>query len=147
MNSLLNPEIIRSNFSITGYGSNFIEVNKKRWDHSCIVSTFAEPKLWKPTEISQIDQEDLRSVVELRPDVMILGTGNKQYFLPPDLRTFERIETNAIDKFLNEKSHNPADYLSIECMTTHAACRTFNILAAEGRMVVAVLLISNEKEL
>lgn len=59
----------------------------------------------------------------LDSDVILLGTGTTMAFLPADLR-----------KVLK------ADGLNIEYMDTAAACRTFNVLMAEGRRVVAALL-------
>lgn len=57
------------------------------------------------------------------PDVVLLGTGAGQIFLPLSLR-----------QALREKG------LVIEAMDTGAACRTYNVLMAEGRRVVAALL-------
>lgn len=56
-------------------------------------------------------------------DVFLLGTGAKMRFLPPELR-----------KALKEQG------LSIDAMDTGAACRTYNVLMAEGRRVAAFLL-------
>lgn len=56
-------------------------------------------------------------------DVVLLGTGGKGEFFPPKLR-----------QSLKEKG------LSIEVMDTGAACRTYNVLMAEGRRVAAALL-------
>ena len=52
------------------------------------------------------------------------------------------LECNKKDYSLAKKNKTPS--LNIECMTTAAACRTFNILASEGRKVVAAILISGE---
>ncbi len=52
----------------------------------------------------------------------MLGTGSRQLFLSPEqMRAF------------------PPRRFGIECMTTPAACRTFGVLAAEGRRVIAIL--------
>ena len=56
-------------------------------------------------------------------DVVLLGTGSSAKFFPPILK--ER---------LKEKG------LMIEAMDTGAACRTYNVLMAEGRRVAAALL-------
>jgi uncharacterized protein len=58
-----------------------------------------------------------------KPDVILLGTGSKMQFLPPDLK-----------KALKEKGLSP------EPMDSGAACRTYNVLMAEGRIVAAFLL-------
>ncbi len=56
-------------------------------------------------------------------DVILCGTGEKMEF--PDIAT---------RKVLKERS------LVVEFMDTGAACRTYNVLMAEGRRVAAVLL-------
>jgi len=56
-------------------------------------------------------------------DVVLLGTGAKMAFLPKDLQ-------QALQ----------AQGLIVDCMDTGAACRTFNVLVAEGRRVVAMML-------
>jgi uncharacterized protein len=55
--------------------------------------------------------------------VLLLGTGTKQVFPAPDVR---RAFADA--------------GVGLEAMTTGAACRTYNILLAEGRMVGAALI-------
>ncbi len=57
------------------------------------------------------------------PTLILLGTGATQQFAPPALRTALR-----------------AHALTIESMTSAAACRTYNVLLAEGRLVAAALL-------
>ena len=64
-----------------------------------------------------------RSIFDLQPEVILIGTGNTQIFLPPATQV-----------------HFFRRNFGFEVMTTDAACRTFNVLAAEGRQVVAALL-------
>ena len=56
-------------------------------------------------------------------DVLLLGTGNSMQFINPEFR--------------QEMS---AKGLPLDIMDTGAACRTYNVLMAEGRRVVAALL-------
>ena len=65
----------------------------------------------------------LLSIFEMKPEVVLLGTGAKQVFLPPQLMM----------QFYNKG-------IGIEVMTTDAACRTFNVLVSEGRNVLAALM-------
>lgn len=60
-------------------------------------------------------------------DVVLLGTGKTMQFLPPELR-----------KALKEQGISP------DAMDTGAACRTYNVLMAEGRRVAAILLPYNQ---
>jgi uncharacterized protein len=59
--------------------------------------------------------------------VALLGTGSRQRFPHPRL-----------SRALSEAR------IGLEVMTTAAACRTYNILMAEGRKVAAALLLENE---
>jgi uncharacterized protein len=54
---------------------------------------------------------------------VIIGTGERQHFLPP---------------LLMMEFHGQG--IGAEVMSTAAACRTFNVLVSEGRNVVAALL-------
>jgi uncharacterized protein len=62
-------------------------------------------------------------IFDLQPEVILLGTGVTQVFLPP-----------AIQVHFFQRNYG------FEVMTTDAACRTFNVLVAEGRHVVAALM-------
>lgn len=78
---------------------------------------------WTPARLEELEDDHLEPLFALEPEVVLLGTGAKQAFLPPArLAPFYRRG------------------VGIECMTTEAACRTFNVLASEGRRVVAALL-------
>jgi len=61
---------------------------------------------------------------ELKPDVLLIGTGATHVFLSLDI----------YGDLINQG-------IGVEVMSTSAACRTFNALSAEGRHVVAALLI------
>lgn len=92
----------------------------------------ALPVLLSPREVAAelaiesveaIDSQSLEAVFELRPEVVIVGTGTTQHFLEPELMM---------------EFHRRG--VGIEVMTTEAACRTFNILVMEEREVAALLL-------
>lgn len=65
---------------------------------------------------------DLAPVLEARPEVVIVGWAGGQLFLPAGLR----------HAFLERR-------IGLEVMALGPACRTFNLLAADGRRVVALL--------
>ena len=67
---------------------------------------------------------DFEAVAALKPEIVLLGTGARQRFPPP--RVY-RLLTDA--------------RVGVEVMDTAAAARTYNIVAAEGRRVVAALLL------
>lgn len=69
------------------------------------------------------DALSLDDFTDIDAEVVLLGTGARMQFLKPDLR-----------KALK------AQGLAVEVMDTAAACRTYNVLMAEGRQVIAALL-------
>lgn len=144
MSSILQPDINNSQFSITSYGIGFIEINGIKWYQSCIVSTSSDPIPWEPLCINDVNEANLLKIKPLKPEIIILGTGKKHSFLPPNLICFNVAGEDQISSFLGI-DNNKNISLNIECMNTAAACRTFNILAAEQRKVVAAILIIKGK--
>ena len=82
---------------------------------------------WPVTGISAIDAEALQRVLDLEPEVLILGTGERQRFPPPP----------ALLPMLRKG-------IGVEVMDNAAAGRTYNLLAAEGRKVVAAFILPAE---
>ena len=78
---------------------------------------------WEISHCGQLTEDTLGPVFALQPEIVLLGTGAVQVFPPPELlMCFHRRG------------------IGIEVMTTAAACRTFNVLVADRRRVVAALL-------
>lgn len=78
---------------------------------------------WPVTSVEQITEQHLEKVLELQPDVVLIGTGANQVFLEPAEMMF----------FYSRN-------IGFEVMTTDAACRTFNVLVSESRNVAAMLI-------
>jgi uncharacterized protein len=119
----LAEDRITSRCSISAYTLNDITVNQKLYQQSLILSPEV---LINPSPINSVDdlnEHTLQSVLDLNPDVVLLGTGEKQIF--PEPRIFG---------LLGEKG------IGLEVMNTGALCRTFNILVAEDRDVVAIII-------
>ena len=144
MNSGLQPEIIRGKYSITRYGESFIEVNKVLITTSCIISTDNEPIPWQITNVDQLSKQEIGKLFENNPDVVLIGTGKNQIMLDKDILEFEQKDENNPLALLN--SNNSRMVIGADCMSTHAACRTFNLLVAEGRSVVAGLILEQFSE-
>ena len=77
-----------------------------------------------PPQCSLLNETHFQTLVDLQPELILLGTGPLQHFLHP-----------AILSPLHQAR------LGIEIMSTDAACRTFNLLLAEGRHVLAALFV------
>lgn len=77
---------------------------------------------WNTTEGSELSADDISSIIEMQPEIIVYGTGWKPA-LPPRELTFHLARQN----------------IGFEVMDTPAACRTFNILINEDRDVAAIL--------
>jgi uncharacterized protein len=108
--------------TVTAYGPGFIEINKARHT-SAVVLTPARVDPWPIASFEALAEADFERLRALDPEVVLLGTGSRQRFPHPRL-------TSAL----------AAARIGLEVMSTSAACRTYNILMAEGRKVVAALM-------
>jgi uncharacterized protein len=108
----------------TGYGDGYVAVNHQRIEHPVLVTPDEDVQLWDASSFDALTPEHFESVLGLKPEIVILGTGNALRFPHPEL-------TRPL----------AAARVGFEAMDTKAACRTYNILMAEGRQVVAAILI------
>jgi uncharacterized protein len=92
-------------------------------DSSFIVSPRHLLRDWPPAHVDELQAEHLDAIIELQPELVLLGTGPRLSFPSP--------------KLLAELHRQR---IGIEVMDTAAACRTYNILMTEGRFVVAGLM-------
>lgn len=124
MGNPLQPVPSADGVWITGYGPGSITLNGVQHRHPVLVVPHAQPPIrpWPYLRLEDTPAEALAALAEESPEVLMLGTGSRQAFLSP-----------------NQMRALPARRFGIECMTTPAACRTFGVLAAEGRRIVAVL--------
>jgi len=108
--------------TFTGYGPGFVLVNDERHQTSLIVMPeHLQP--WDARDFSSLEAAHFGPIVALKPEVVLLGTGDKLRFPHPSLtRAFAEAR------------------IGIEVMDLQAACRTYNILMAEERKVAAALL-------
>ncbi len=79
---------------------------------------------WQPQDFAELETVHLAAVLDLDPELVLLGTGARLQFPAPALL---------------QPLHQAG--IGVEVMDTGAACRTFNILVAEGRQVVAALIM------
>jgi len=100
-----------------------IRVAEEIYQGPIIVSASRIVPDWPVTTASELTESQLEPIFRLEPEIVLIGTGAAQVFLPPELMMyFYRRNTG------------------FEVMTTDAACRTFNVLVAEERKVVAALI-------
>jgi len=118
-----NLEVPQNQFFIRSVSEKGIRVNDDYFNRPFIISGQRIVPEWNVKSVGDINEESLQVVFDLQPEVILIGTGNTQVFLPPATQ-----------------AHFFRRNFGFEVMTTDAACRTFNVLVAEGREVVAALL-------
>jgi uncharacterized protein len=108
---------------ITGSGSGYVAVNGVRYEHAIVVTPERiEP--WPVVRSSPIHPEDVTALLAHTPEIVLIGTGARLDF-PPAAVLRPLIDAR----------------IGYEVMDTGAACRTYGILMAEGRRVVAALVV------
>ena len=108
----------------TGYGNGYVAVNNQRYERSLVVTPETIHDTWNVTGIDALGVGELGFLLTLKPEILLLGTGATQRFPGPAvMREFARAQ------------------IGVESMDTAAACRTFNILMAEGRNVIAAIIV------
>ena len=80
---------------------------------------------WPVSNSAALTPDAMTQLLALNPELVLLGTGDRQVF--PSAAVMAACLTKGI---------------GIEVMTNAAAARTFNVLAGEGRRVVAGFLLS-----
>ena len=110
--------------AITGYGPGWIGVGTDRITHSAIVGSRGERLDWNLARFEDLTPGHFAVLAEMAPEVVIFGSGDRIRFPRPAwLRPL-------VDR-----------RIGLETMDTAAACRTYNILAQEGRHVAVALLV------
>ena len=99
-------------------------VNQRQLTRSFIIAPNQMIEDWPAKAVDQLDVASINAMLALKPEVVILGTGGAQDF--PSAEVMATCLQQGI---------------GIECMTNAAAARTFNVLAGEGRRVVAGFLL------
>lgn len=110
--------------TVTAYDEFGVELNAKRFAHSLIVLPESAPMPWAIEHFEQLTEQHFEQIAATMPDVVILGTGKQQRFVHPRLIAVLT-----------------ARHKGVECMDNQAACRTYNILMAEGRKVALALIM------
>jgi uncharacterized protein len=113
--------------TVTAYDDNGVEFNAIRYNSSLLVLPEIEPTTWPVTAFDALTVDHFAQINATQPDVVIVGTGKRQRFAHPKLTAI-----------LTDRR------IGVECMDNQAACRTYNILMAEGRKVALALIFDIE---
>ena len=108
----------------TGHGEGYVAINGRPFQQPVVVMAGQVRTDWPATDFASLTAAHFDYFLELKPEVVLFGTGAKQQFAHPNLYR-ELIKAR----------------IGIEFMDTPAACRTYNILVAEDRHVIAAVLV------
>jgi uncharacterized protein len=110
--------------SITGYGPGWIGLNSEKITRSVVIGSKGERIEWRCDSFSDLTTAHFDQLAELGPELVLFGSGQRLRFPQPVwLAGLARRR------------------IGLETMDTAAACRTYNILAGEGRHVLVALLL------
>lgn len=116
-----NPDFL---YVLRGVSDAGVLVNQETVGTSFLLTPHQLVQGWRPTSAADLQPADMDAVLALQPALVLLGTGPRQRF--PAAAAMAALLTRGI---------------GIEVMDSAAAARTFNVLATEGRRVVAAFLL------
>jgi len=108
----------------TAYDEGWVEVSGRRYTANLVVSGEKVVPGWTAAGFGALQPAEMEALAAMKPEILLLGSGRAFRFPPPALLA---------------PLH--AARIGVEVMDTRAACRTYNILLAEGRGVVAALIV------
>ena len=110
--------------TLTAHGPGWVMINNERVEQSVVLGSRGERFEWNCNRFEDLDAAHFTQLASLGAELVIFGSGRRIRFPQPVwLRPLMAQRTG------------------VETMDTAAACRTYNILAGEGRNVVAALLL------
>lgn len=112
--------------SVSAYGADWISIGKQKITSSVVLGSRGERLDWACKRFEDLQASHFAQLAELNAELVIFGSGQRLRFPKPSWL-----------QPLVEKQ------IGLETMDTPAACRTFNVLASEGRHVIAALLIES----
>lgn len=121
----LHPDLLSEGINmVSAYGEGYVAINGVRHVRSLLVPASGAVEAWGAARFDDLLPRDFERIVTLAIEILILGTGSTHRFAHPSwLRSLS------------------AGGVGVESMSTAAACRTYNILAAEGRKVAGAFII------
>lgn len=108
----------------TAYDNAHIMVNRVPFGSGIVVQATAVHEDWGVDNFAALSLAHFDYFLALQPEVLLIGTGARQQFAHP--RLYRHLSDAGI---------------AVEFMDTPAACRTYNILVAEDRKVIAAVLL------
>ena len=119
----LQPDRIETQ-SVTAYGPGWVAIQGEKIEHSVLITSEGVRLDWQCKCFDDLGPQHFAQLAELEVELVIFGSGERLRFPQPEWQVG-----------LMQRR------VGLETMDTQAACRTYNILAGEGRKVAAALLI------
>ncbi|MDD2880642.1 MAG: Mth938-like domain-containing protein [Rhodoferax sp.] len=112
--------------SIQAYGPGWVQVADEKLESSVVLTSRGERFPWHCTRFEDLSLAHFEQLAALQTELVIFGSGTRLRFPPA-----------ALIRTLIERQ------IGVETMDTQAACRTYNVLANEGRSVAVALLLES----
>ncbi len=112
--------------SLTAHGPGWVAINNEKVEGSVVVGSRGERFEWNCASFDQLGPAHFEQLASLGAELIIFGSGNRIRFPQPAW----------LKPLMAQRT-------GVETMDTAAACRTYNILAGEGRHVIAALLVES----
>ena len=119
------PDLLAGTHVISRHDADALWVGNTRYGHSLLVPWQGTVLRWAPAGADDLTPADFEALLAFKPELVIFGCGPRHRFVSP-----------ALMRALIEAR------IGVETMDTPAACRTYNVLVAEGRCAVAALLLA-----
>lgn len=120
----LQPDRIEGVNAVTGFVPGTVRINGRPYSSSVVLPWRGEVQTWPCADFTALEPAHFEQLLAHAPELVIFGSGTRIRFVAPTLL-----------RPLIERG------IGVETMDTGAACRTYNVLASEGRVVVAALLL------
>ena len=118
------PDSLPGVNTISRHDTDRVWVGNTPFAHSIVVPWRGAVSRWAPDRVELLEAAHFAALLEAGPELVIFGSGPRLRFVPAAL----------LRSLIDAR-------IGVETMDTAAACRTFNVLASEGRAVVAALLL------
>jgi uncharacterized protein len=112
--------------TVRAFGPGWVDINGERIDRSIVIGSRGQRFDWPAASFDELGAHHFELLAGLQPELVVFGSGARFRFPRPE--------------WLQSLF---ARRIGLETMDSAAACRTYNILAAEGRDVVLALLVES----
>lgn len=110
--------------SVTAHGPGWLAINAQRHESSILVGSDGLLQPWNCTRFEELTPGHFAPMAAMGYELVVFGSGHRLRFVPPAW----------LEPLMQART-------GLETMDTLAAARTYNVLAGEGRKVLAALLI------